>query len=126
MWYESHPSSEPLAVEQQAISRALSNYETLEMDGLLLYDGERLVGVSMGARMNEAYYDVNFEKAFAEVDGAYTMINREFSRMIARRYPGVQYLNREDDMGLEGLRKAKESYQPTLLLEKFVADEVNA
>ena len=126
VWYESHPSSEPLAVEQQAISRALSNYEVLEMDGLLLYDGERLVGVSMGTRMNEAYYDVNFEKAFAEVDGAYAMINREFSRMIVRRYPGVQYLNREDDMGLEGLRKAKESYQPTLLLEKFVADEVNA
>lgn len=123
-WYDAHPVSEPLMVERQALTRALQSYHALQMDGLLLFDGERLAGFSMGARMNEQYYDVNFEKAFAEIDGAYAMINREFSRMIAERYPDVRYLNREDDMGLEGLRKAKESYQPTLLLEKFVADEV--
>lgn len=126
VWYESHPASAPLAVEQQAIDRVLENYDTLEMDGLMLFDGERLVGVSMGSRMNEQYYDVNFEKALADVDGAYAMINREFSRMVAARYPEVQYLNREDDMGLEGLRAAKLSYHPTLLLEKFIADELTA
>ena len=72
--------------------------------------------------MNERYYDVCFEKAFSAINGAYAMINREFSRMIAEKYPAVAYLNREDDMGEPGLRKAKESYQPTLLLEKFTAD----
>ncbi len=123
-WYGAHPGSEPLRVERQALTRALQSYHALQMQGLLLFDGERLVGFSMGARMNEQYFDVNFEKALTEVDGAYAMINREFSRMIAERLPDVRYLNREDDMGLEGLRKAKESYQPTLLLEKFVADEL--
>lgn len=123
-WYEDHEMTAPLRVERAAVTRALHSYHKLEMDGLLLFDGERLVGFSMGARMNESYYDVNFEKALAEVDGAYAVINREFSRMIAKRYPDVKFLNREDDMGLEGLRRAKESYQPTVLLEKYNADFV--
>ena len=72
--------------------------------------------------MNETYYDVCFEKAYSAINGAYAMINREFSRMIAEKYPQVAFLNREDDMGEPGLRKAKESYQPTTLLEKFTAE----
>ena len=88
----------------------------------LLSNGERIIAFSMGSRMNRDYYDVGFEKAFPDVNGAYAMINREFSRMIAEKYPEVQFLNREDDMGSEGLRRAKESYQPTVLLEKYVAD----
>ena len=54
------------------------------------------------------------------------ILNREFSRMIAEKYPEVQFLNREDDMGLEGLRRAKESYIPDLLLEKLLAEELPA
>ena len=94
----------------------------LRIRTLLLSDGERIIAFSMGSRMNRDYYDVGFEKAFPDVNGAYAMINREFSRMIAEKYPEVQFLNREDDMGSEGLRRAKESYQPTVLLEKYVAD----
>ena len=87
----------------------------------MLSDGERIIAFSMGSRMNRDYYDVGFEKAFPDVNGAYAMINREFSRMIAEKYPEVRFLNREDDMGEPGLRKAKESYQPTLLLAKYNA-----
>ena len=85
-------------------------------------ENDEVIAFSMGARMNEQYYDVCFEKAYSAINGAYAMINREFSRMIAEKYPEVRFLNREDDMGSEGLRRAKESYQPTVLLEKYTAD----
>ena len=120
-WYEVHEWNEQIEQEKTAISRAFDCFDKTNMDGLMLLDGGEVIAFSMGARMNEQYYDVCFEKAYSAINGAYAMINREFSRMIAQKYPDVQFLNREDDMGEPGLRKAKESYQPTLLLEKFNA-----
>lgn len=87
-----------LQLEKAALQRAFDHFDELEMDGLLLSDGERIIAFSMGSRMNRDYYDVGFEKAFPDVNGAYAMINREFSRMIAEKYPEVRFLNREDDM----------------------------
>ena len=49
------------------------------------------------------------------------MINREFSRMIQKKYPEIQFLNREDDMGIAGLRQAKLSYHPAMILETYTA-----
>ena len=120
-WYEVHEWNEQIEQEKTAISRAFDCFDKTNMDGLMLLDGGEVIAFSMGARMNAQYYDVCFEKAYSAINGAYAMINREFSRMIAQKYPEVQFLNREDDMGEPGLRKAKESYQPTLLLEKFNA-----
>ena len=121
-WYEIHEWNEQIEQEKTAIARAFDHFEASHMDGLMLIDAGEVIAFSMGARMNELYYDVCFEKAYSAINGAYAMINREFSRMIAEKYPEVQFLNREDDMGSEGLRRAKESYQPTVLLEKYVAD----
>ena len=120
-WYEVHEWNEQIEQEKTAISRAFDHFEAAHMDGLMLIDNGEVIAFSMGARMNEQYYDVCFEKAYSAINGAYAMINREFSRMIAEKYPALAYLNREDDMGEPGLRKAKESYQPTLLLAKYNA-----
>ena len=78
----------------------------------------------MGDLLSADTYDVHFEKAYGELQGAYAMINREFARRVRQRHPQVRYLNREDDMGVEGLRKAKESYYPDLMVEKFSAQPV--
>ena len=119
-WYEDREEIRGLSTERAALTEALERYDILGMEGLVLYDGEKAVGFSLGNRITPEIYDVNFEKADPEVPGAYPLINREFSRRIAESYPQVRLLNREDDMGLEGLRKAKESYNP-MMLEKMTA-----
>ena len=119
-WYENNPQKGSLETEKQALFTALQHRKTMGMEGVVLYDGEKAVAFSLGNRIFPGVFDVNFEKADASVNGAYATVNREMARMVAAKYPEVQMLNREDDMGLEGLRKAKESYHPDLL-EKMIA-----
>ena len=126
-WYVSHEESHPetnFDGEKAAISKAFANFSALHMEGIALKTADGIVAFSMGNRIREDTFDVNFEKAIGEIHGAYPMVNREFARRIREDYPEVRFLNREDDMGLEGLRKAKESYFPDLLLEKYVGEEV--
>ena len=75
----------------------------------------------MASPLGTEAVDVHIEKAFAEVAGAYTIINREMVRYLKQKLPGLLWINREDDTGDEGLRKAKLSYQPDLLVEKELA-----
>ena len=125
-WYQVHIESGAemdYAGERIAIYRAFDNFEALRLEGILLETTDGMVAFSMGSHIRPDTFDVHFEKALAEVNGAYPMVNREFARLLHGRYPELRWLNREDDMGLEGLRRAKESYYPDVLLEKFVAEE---
>ena len=115
-------------MEQIAFQRAFHNFDALEMDGILLYIGSEPVAMSMGSRMYPDLVDVHFEKALEHIDGAYAAVNSEFARYIREKYPEVQYLDREDDMGLEGLRKAKLSYQPHHMVHKcraYLMEEID-
>lgn len=114
-WYAQHAPHEWLSDEREELIFAIRNFRALGADGLLLSSGDGIVAFSLGCRLTETVYDVNFEKADPTVNGAYALINREFARMVAATYPEITQINREDDMGLEGLRKAKESYHPQLL-----------
>ena len=86
--------------------------------GLICTKEEGIVAYSIGAPLSSDTFIVHIEKAFAEVQGAYPIINQEFVRHNCMDY---KYVNREDDVGDEGLRKAKLSYKPAILLEKYTA-----
>lgn len=99
-----------------AIRTAFKYFEELGFSGMLLrVDGEP-VAMTMGEEISKECYVVHFEKAISGVNGAYTAINKLFSSTLT----DYKYINREEDMGIEGLRKAKLSYKPEILLEKFV------
>lgn len=108
--------------EHEAIVRAFEYYEELELVGGALFAGGELIAFTIGERISADTVDVHFEKADAEIDGAYVMINREFVRLLRSRWPELEYINREDDVGLENLRRSKMSYHPEYLLRKFTAE----
>lgn len=95
--------------------RALKQFEELGLKGGVLRDGKAIVAFALGEELNRDMFVVHIEKAFAEVQGAYPMINQQFLIHEASEY---KYVNREDDTGAEGLRKAKLSYYPAFLQEK--------
>ena len=120
-WYRVRLEENPRAdyhMEAAAIQKALSYYKELALDGLVLFDGNEPLAFTMGSFLRGDTFDVHFEKARVDVGIAYTAINYEFARYIRERYPQIHFLDREEDMGLEGLRKAKKSYHPHHMIEK--------
>ncbi len=123
-WYAKRAETDPegdYLLEQLALKRAFKYFDRLEMEGCVLMDGGQVLALTMGSRLNQKTFDIQFEKAREDVDGAYAAINCEFARYLRLKYPEVQFLNREEDMGLEGLRKAKLSYLPHHMAEKHWA-----
>ena len=123
-WYAQKLAADPTAsfyLEQAAISRALEHRQALAMEGLVLRYKGKIIAMTMGSALSSDTFDIHFEKASEGYDGAYAAINREFARYLRKKYPNLQWLNREDDMGLEGLRKAKLSYYPEKFIEKWWA-----
>lgn len=120
-WYRNRTANDATAdfhMEQAAISRALKNMDVLDMEGLVLVEDGQALAMTLGSPLNETTFDVHFEKAQEDVDGAYAAINNAFANYLHEKYPQLQWLNREDDLGLEGLRKAKLSYCPDHMVEK--------
>ena len=109
------------AEENDAIRRAFRCWESLELEGTVLYAGGQAVAFTVSERLTGDTMDVHFEKARAGINGAYPMIAREYARQTLQRHPEVRYLNREEDMGLENLRKAKQDWYPLFMVEKFNA-----
>lgn len=120
IWKTQNISKNPIELENenQALMLAFEHFDALGLRGALLrLDGE-VVAFTMGEAMGSHMFCTHFEKAFANVRGAYPMINREFAARSITEFPLV---NREEDTGDEGLRKAKLSYHPLKLLVKYNA-----
>ena len=108
--------------EKTAIRRAFDAYEELGLyGGVLLVDGH-VAAFTYGSAMSEETFCTHIEKADAMLDGIFPMINRSFARALAER--GFRYVNREEDMGLAGLRRSKQSFYPVCLQEKIGVREL--
>ena len=123
-WYNRRRETDPdgdYLLENLALARAFNHYEELGMEGIILMDQGQILAMTMGSRLSPDTFDIHFEKALETVPGAYNAVNCHFARYLRLKYPELKYLNREDDMGLEGLRAAKLSYHPHHLVEKYWA-----
>lgn len=107
--------------EHRALLLALDNREALNMEGIVLRWQGQLLAFTLGSPLTPQVFDVNFERAREEVQGAYPAVARSFAQHLMQVHPGLTHLNREDDMGLPGLRRAKQSYYPDCMAEKFSA-----
>ena len=109
---------EEIGDEHLAIKKALANFFELGLEGGILTIENEIVAFTFGEKLNNNTFCTHVEKAYGNIRGAYQMINREFARQLKDRF---EYINREDDTGSEGLRRAKLSYHPHRLIIKYSA-----
>jgi len=116
-WIINREETDPTIIrEYSAIQEGLNNLEALQIrGGLIRLDGQ-VKAFTFGERTSKETMVVHVEKADPDIRGLFTAINKEF---VSRECQDVIYVNREEDMGIEGLRKAKESYHPEFMLRKY-------
>jgi hypothetical protein len=104
--------------EYCAIVEALENFDALQMRGAVLYVEGKPVGMTIASEIAPGVWDIHFEKVIGEYadNGGYAVINKLFAEHLVA--VGAKLINREEDIGLEGLRKAKLSYYPQTILDK--------
>lgn len=106
--------------EVMVLHEGFDHRKELGLIGGVLRKGGEMVAFSMGEPLNSETFVVHFEKAYPDMQGAYPMINQQF---VLNECQDYTYINREEDTGDPGLRKAKLSYYPEILLKKYVAEE---
>ena len=118
MWYNENldRGDVELDAERKGINILLDNMSALNMKGGAISVDGNIVAFTLGSPINSKVYDIHIEKALKSYATAYTVINREFARHELSDY---EYINRENDLGVEGLRRAKLSYHPDILLKKY-------
>ena len=115
-FYNNNENDYSAIVEQYAIDLFFMNMDYLNLRGGVLKADNRIVGITIGEQLNSDTFVVHIEKALADVQGAYPMICNQFAKANAAE---LKYINREEDLGLEGLRKSKLSYKPAFMVDKY-------
>lgn len=116
-WAENKEIDEMILIEKKAVSKIFERFDEhteIKLGGIYI-DG-KLEAFTMAEMLTKDTVCVHIEKANAEIRGLYVAINKLF---LENEYPEVKYVNREDDMGQENLRKAKMSYNPVAFVEKY-------
>lgn len=106
---------EGLSEERRSMTFALRHFEELGLSGGAIRVGGKLAAFTFGSPVNRDTFGVHVEKADTGYEGAYSIINQEFAARIPEQFT---YVNREEDLGIPGLRQAKLSYNPAILLPK--------
>lgn len=119
-WCRGHGCEEDprLEYEMEALATCLQNMDALRQEAAVLRQDGRIVGMALGELLTPDTLVVHYEKAFPDVDGAYQMLAREFARTAPA---GVVWLDREQDMGHEGLRASKQSFYPDHMERCWIA-----
>ena len=102
--------------EDLAIRNALSKWNEFKFSGGIIKVDEKIIAYTIAEELDDKNIDVRFEKAFPEYAGSYQAINYMFMKNHGYKY---EWANREEDMGEPGLREAKMSYNPAMMLEKY-------
>ena len=115
-WAERSEDEKSRLMELCAIQEALQNFEELGLKGGLLYVKEKPVGMTLASEISPSVWDIHFEKVIDEyaINGGYAVINKMFAETLTE----ARLLNREENVNIEGLRKAKLSYYPLIILDK--------
>ena len=103
-------------VERDNISRSFEHFEQLSLEGMALFVDDRMIAFTYGSPINDTTFDIHIEKADTSYVGVFAMINQQFIQSLSPKY---SYVNREEDMGIPGLRKSKMSYHPDILYAKW-------
>ena len=113
IWQEEKEESVTIDAEHRVMETVFAHWELLGMTGGCIFVDGRIVAFTYGAAVTTDTFDVCVEKADRHVEGAFAIINQQFAEHLPEQFV---YLNREEDLGIEGLRKSKLSYHPEILL----------
>ena len=118
-WIEEKDEKESKSMEDEkrSVQLALHNMEELGLTGGTIYIDGKLCAFTVGERLHPHIQLIHIEKANTEYEGIFPMINQQY---ILHECEGVELVNREEDMGIEGMRKAKRSYNPLKMIEKYM------
>ncbi|MHB1315283.1 MAG: DUF2156 domain-containing protein [Christensenellales bacterium] len=117
-WAAKRENTSSLQDERVSLILALENYEALGLTGCAIRIQGKVQAFSVGEMINDTDAIIHIEKANDEINGLYAFINRQF---LIQEWSHTKYVNREEDMGVPGLRKAKESYHPVRMVKKYEA-----
>jgi len=106
-----------LLMEMEATAEALQSAEILGLEGVVIVTDNHVAAFALGERLNRDTAVCHFEKAEPFIEGLYQLVNREFARLL---FQECRYINREQDLGVMGLRNAKLSYHPVELVKKYL------
>ena len=117
-WLETHQEAEELGGERESVRRALYHAEELGLVGGVILVDDKPEAFSIGERVTDSLAVIHIEKANLRIPELFSLINREFT---TNAFADVEWINREEDMGDEGLWRAKQSYHPARMIEKYHA-----